>query len=182
MPGSSSSIRERKKINEARLNIQYFGRQVNNLIQFQQNVGFARAENIGKARIQGLEVQGTLRLFDHLSVTANYAFQLAKDRANNPGRFLPGRPKHEVHARIEGDIKKGSAFVSASWIDSNFLDPLNTRVVNDRVILNAGLSVKVTKNITLAFEGKNLTNDQIVDVVGFPLPGRSFFGKVLFTL
>ena len=171
-----------QKIKRAQLSLRYFGRNVINLIQFQQNSVVARAENVGKARIQGIEAEGRLSLWDHLSVSAHYTFQLAKDQATHPGFFLPGRPKHEVSVKVQGDIKKGSVFVSTQWIDSNFLDSLNTRKVNNRTLFNAGLSYQVHDKVTLAFEAKNLTNDQIVDVLGFPLPGRSFFGKVVFTL
>ncbi|MBI4411926.1 MAG: TonB-dependent receptor [Deltaproteobacteria bacterium] len=178
-------------IQKASLSLFYFDRQVDNLIQFEQNAGFARAENIGEARIKGVEVQGSLEAFKHVSVSANYTFQDPVNQADFPGRQLPGRPRHELETRIEGFINRGRAFVEVNWIDSNFLDPLNTRVVRDRVILNAGIAFNLVPAASrasvasrasahgrLTFEAKNLTNDQIVDWVGFPLPGRGFFGRV----
>ncbi|MBI2339155.1 MAG: TonB-dependent receptor [Deltaproteobacteria bacterium] len=165
-------------VDRSRFSAFYFDRRITDLIQFEQNAGFARAENIGEARIRGVEVQGSLEAFRHLGLSANYTFQNPVNQADFPGRRLPGRPQHELETHIEGFIDRGRAFVEVNWIDSNFLDPLNTRIVRDRLILNGGISFNVTKKILLAFEGKNLTNDRIVDVVGFPLPGRSFFGRV----
>lgn len=156
----------------------YFEHHTTDLIQFEQNTGFARAENVGSTVTRGLEVEGGLKVSNTLALSANYTFQNSKD--NNTGLSLVGRPKHEVDARLEGSINRGSLFVSMNWSDSLFLDPLNTRVVRQRILLNSGFSFFPfkKKKWALSFEAKNMTNNQIVDVVGFPLPGRSFFGKV----
>lgn len=155
----------------------YFERRVSDLIQFQQQSGFARAQNIGRAKVYGLETTINAQFSKYLDLTANYTFQNAQNQQT--GRKLVGRPLHEVEAKVTGRIKNASLFVSGQWSDEMFLDPLNTRVVSSRFIFNSGLSYQM-KDWSFGFEGKNLTNDQIVDVVGYPLPGRSFFGKVTY--
>lgn len=166
------------RIGSASFSFLTFDRYSDDLIQFQQNAGFARAENVGKARVWGIETGGGIDLFGHVSASAHYTYQRALDRGDNDGRFLPGVPQHELFGKVEGRIDRGNLFVSAQWIDSNYLDPLNTRIVRDRAIVNAGISIKPVSWMTVSFEAKNLTDDRIVDVVGFPLPGRSFFGRV----
>lgn len=156
----------------------YFDKQIDDLILFQQNSGFARAENVGEAHIQGVETQLKMELFKHFIITTNYTFEWAKDEADNPGRFLVGIPQHEVDAKLAAFNPRGEIFFVFNWMDDYFLDPLNTRGVEDRIILNVGFSVKTIKDIFFTFEAKNLTNEQIVDVVGFPLPGLSFFGRL----
>lgn len=160
----------------------YFDRRVDDLIQFQQNAGFARAENIGRARIQGVENLLEMEFFQHALLATSYTFQAAKDQATNPGNYLPGRPEHEVNTRVEGWIKRVRLFTTIQWLDDNFLDPLNTRVVQDRILLNSGVTVEPLNKLFISFEAKNLTNDRVFDVVGFPLPGRSFFGRVTYDL
>ena len=34
------------------------------------------------------------------------------------------------------------------------------------------------KNLSLTFEVKNIGNEQVSDVMGYPLPGISFFGTI----
>ncbi|MDO8520327.1 MAG: TonB-dependent receptor, partial [Deltaproteobacteria bacterium] len=163
-------------LNDLFISSLYFDRRVTNLIQFQQNSGFARAENVGKARIQGMEIQGGAEFLNHFGLYGNYTFQIAKDWAKS-GRTIPGQPKHELDTRLEGWWKKWKGTVSLNWMDSNFLDPLNTRVVRDRLLLNSALSFWPKDKIGVTVEAKNLADDQVVDVVGFPLPGRSFYAK-----
>ena len=163
---------------DASLGVTFFDRTIDDLIQFEQNAGFARAENVGKARLTGVEVEMKSCLFNHLSLAANYTFQNPRDHANYDGKLLPGRPRHEFDGKLEAFNKKGKLFTAFNWMDDICLDPLNTRKVNDRILVNAGASVKALPKTTVSFEAKNLTDSQTVDVVGFPLPGRSFFGKV----
>lgn len=166
-------------------NTTYFEHRTTDLIQFEQNAGFARAENVGSARVRGVEVEVHGVIGSLLSVSTNYTFQNPIDQTS--GRNLVGRPEHEVDVRVDGKVPflrshQPTLFVSANWMDSFFLDPLNTRVVRSRLLLNSGFLFNPLKHWTFSFEGKNLTNNQIVDVVGFPLPGRSFFGKVTYEL
>ena len=158
--------------------VTYFNRYTDDLIQFEQSSGFARAENVGRAEIHGVEVQGLASFFNHLNLSANYTFQDSRDRANYYGKILPSNPRHELDGKVEGVFKDLKIFVSANWMDDIFLDRLNTRFVNDRIIVNSGFSFKPLRSLTVSFAGKNLNNDQIVDALGFPLPGRSFFGKI----
>lgn len=167
-----------KTFNRIRIGASYFDRHVDDLIQFEQNAGFARAENVGEARVNGVEAEFLTEWFRHLSVKANYTRQNAKDQANNAGRFLVGRPKNEVNAHVDAWIKRGRVFANINWMDESYLDPLNTRRVADRVFLNTGVSVNLHRNWKLSFEAKNLTDEQTVDLIGFPLPGRSFFGRL----
>jgi iron complex outermembrane receptor protein len=154
----------------------YFDRHVTDLIQFEQQAGFARARNVGSARIHGLEAQVEATLAEFVDVYGHYTWEFAREGAT--GRHIPGRPRHELHAGVDARFKKVNPFFNLDWLDANFLDPLGTRKVNNRWIVSGGVSVGPFYRTTLTFEGKNLGGSQIVDVVGFPLPGRSFFGKL----
>ncbi|MBX7149016.1 TonB-dependent receptor [bacterium] len=158
----------------------YYERRVDDLIQLQIGSGVVRAENVGEALLRGVEVQAGATLFKSLTLGGNYTYQSAIDKAQYPGRTLVGRPKHEINVQADYKYKKINPYVSFNYLDANYLDPLNTRVVTHRSFVNAGVSYEATKNITLGFEAKNLSDEKTVDVVGFPLPGRSFFGKISF--
>lgn len=165
-----------------RLEVSYFLNHVDDLIQFLQTSQFTvQAQNLASARIQGVETSLAATLFGHLDLAGNYTFQWAKDTSGLPGqdgRFLPGRPIHEINARAALHNRRGKVFVDMNFIDDNFLDTQNVLRTDNRLIFNAGASVNFLKRFTAGFEAKNLFNDRVSDVAGFPLPGRSFYGKL----
>ncbi|HEX5036716.1 MAG TPA: TonB-dependent receptor, partial [bacterium] len=114
-------------------------------------------------------------------LSANYTFQWAKDVSGLPGldgNFLPGRPRHEASGRATYFNRWAKIFTDATFQDGNFLDTQNILRVDHRLLMGAGFSVTYPKNLTWGFEAKNLLSDRVEDVVGFPLPGRSFYGKI----
>ena len=165
-----------------RLEVSYFLNHVDDLIQFLQTSQFTvQAQNLASARIQGVETSLAATLFGHLDLAGNYTFQRAKDTSGLPGQdgnFLPGRPIHEINARATLHNRRGKIFVDMNFIDDNFLDTQNVLRADNRLIFNTGASVNFLKRFTAGFEAKNLFNDRVSDVAGFPLPERSFYGKL----
>lgn len=165
-----------------RVEVSWFRNEIDDLIQFLQTSQFTvQAQNLARGRIQGVETSIGLPLFDHLSLSGNYTFQLARDASGLPGlegKFLPGRPIHEASGRLTLHNRHGKVFADLNFLDSNFLDTQNILRVDHRVMLGAGGSVQFLKRFTAGLEAKNLLNDLVADVVGFPLPGRSFYGKL----
>lgn len=165
-------------LSQTQFSFTFYDRYIDDLIQYQQAAGFVRANNVGEAHIYGVEALAFLEFKQMISFSANYTYQQAKDQATNAGRFLTGRPQHELNAQVELKKNKFRSFFHFNWMDDYYLDPLNTQVVQDRVLLDVGVSYRPINHLELSLEAKNLTNDQIVDVVGFPLPGRSFWFKL----
>ncbi len=167
-----------KAVGKIHFETNYFEAHTDDLIQFEMVSGYARASNIGSALIRGFEVGISTELFKYISLSSNYTFQWAKDSAVNVGNFLVGRPKHEINAGV--DFEKGifSTGMDVNFIDDQYLDGLNTQRVDNRLVLNFDTGVLIKERYRLGFEIKNITNSQVVDAVGFPLPGRSFFGRV----
>ncbi len=170
------------RIQPVRFEVSYYLNHIDDLIQLVQTSQFTvQAQNLTKARIQGAEAAVAATLLDHLDLSANYTFQWAKDVSGLPGldgNFLPGRPRHEASAKAALFNDWGRVFTDVNFQDGNFLDTQNVLRVDHRVLMGAGFSVTYPKRLTWGFEGKNLLNDRIEDVVGFPLPGRSFYGKI----
>jgi len=165
-----------------RFEISYYLNHVSDLIQFVQTSQYTvQAQNLNSARIQGIEANVAASLFGHLDLSANYTFQWAKDTSGLPGlngHFLPGRPVHEASGKAVLFNDWGKVFADVTFIDDNFLDSINVQKVNNRVLMGAGVSASFLKRLTTTVEGKNLLNDRISDIVGFPLPGRSFYAKL----
>ncbi len=165
-----------------RLRVAYFENRTKDLIQFLQTSQFtAQARNLAAATIRGIELEGHAAPLAWLEVTANYSFQWAKDRSGRAGfdgKFLPGRPRHQLHAGLRAHYRWAHFFADIDFIDENFLDAFNALKVSQRTLLGLGFSLQPWKWLQAGFEVKNLLNQQIEDVVGFPVPGRLFFGKV----
>ena len=165
----------------------YFRNDVDRLIQFVQTSTYTiKAMNLNKALIQGAEIVIITKFLKRLKFTSSYTFQLAKDTSNNPdtrGKYLPGRPKHELYSIIAWDEQWTSWFNSnlycdLRYISGNYLDTQNLLKVNDRVLLGLGTTINFTKIFGLSFSVQNLLNDRISDLVGYPLPGRSYWGTL----
>jgi iron complex outermembrane receptor protein len=151
------------------------------LVQNSQRTSVPR--NVGSARVYGTEIAGHARVWDRFGLVANYTYQDAIDESGIPGRDgnqLPGRPQHEVYTRASVDIVESvGVFYELSFIAGNFLDQANFREVSSRTIHTVGTRLDVPRTpFTLTFEARNLGDNQIEDVAGFPLPGRSFFGSL----
>jgi len=164
----------------------YFRNYVSNLIQFLQTSQFtAKAFNLNKALITGIEAVARATFVDRLTVAANYTWQQAKDTSGTvtDGSYLPGRPKHELAAQLIWreqwlDELYTSLTGEYRYMSDMFLDTQNLLNVKHRSIVTAGLSVTVFDRVTTAFTARNITNDRTVDTVGYPLPGRSYWGSV----
>ena len=169
-----------------RLAMTYFENRLTNLIQFLQTSQLtARATNLAAATIRGFEFEAEAHPFTWLQLTSNYTFQWAKDtsgRAGFDGQFLPGRAQHQLNFSANFPIRWGRFYAALDFIDSNFLDSLNTLKVERRSLLSVGATARPWKWLTAGFEIKNLLSEKIEDVVGFPVPGRLFFGNLTVTI
>ncbi len=165
-----------------KLTLNYFENHAQNLIQFLQTSQFtAQAQNLGSATLRGLEASSHWQALSWLNFDLNYTLQWAQDtsdRAGFDGKTLPGRPRHQIHAGAEVRYRWGTLFTDFDLIDGNFLDNFNALRVNHRSLLAIGLKLNPWKWGHLTLEGRNLLNQQVSDVAGFPVPGRLFFATL----
>jgi iron complex outermembrane receptor protein len=160
----------------------YFTSYADDLIVFVQNSqATARALNIGAAEIRGHELSWSATALQHVRLYGNYTFQDAEDTSEtfSRGNALPGRPRHELHQAFELFTDLGKLVYEFDYIAKNFLDRANAFVVDSRALHNVRvIMLPFGTRLKLTFEVKNLTDKQVEDFRGFPLPGRSFFGTV----
>lgn len=173
-------------LDRAQLEFVYFHNNVSDLISFEQaSRSQFRAFNIGNARIVGQEVTLTGGLLQHVNLEFNYTHQ---DTANlsappNPfGNQLPFRPADELFARTELFNDWGKIYYEYTYISSDPTDPINFTPVPGRSISTVGLVATPRPWLALKFEAVNITNADVRDLAGFPLPGLSFFGSIKVTL
>jgi outer membrane cobalamin receptor len=169
-------------LDELRLQYAYFASDVDDaIVLVQTSPTVFTPRNVGGARIRGHELVlhgGVLR---HLGLDLNYTHQDAEDRSDSPllrGKQLPGRPQNELYTRLELFGPPGRLFYEFNFVSGNFTDAANFNEVPSRDVHTIGFTAYPLDWLAVTFEARNLTDNQISDVGGFPLPGRSFFGTV----
>jgi iron complex outermembrane receptor protein len=172
-------------LRNAFLEVVYLNNRMENLILFFPNSQFtARPENISSARIRGWEVSFAAQWQDRFRVAGNYAFLGTEDTSPIPfynGNQLPGRPAHDTALFADAMWRRWTLSYELHHIGRNFLDPANMREVPSREIHGVAVRTALFSNaVSLTAEGRNLGDDQISDVNGFPLPGRSFYMTLSF--
>ena len=183
----------------AALEYAYFASDLRDVIVLvPSSISTFRPMNIGAATIRGHEVAGRVGLWDRLLVTVNYTHQDARDDGEEAfarGNQLPGRPADEAYARLEltwsrerplpgsfgGRLWPGRVFYDVDLIADNVLNRSTVNPVRVGSRAYHGLGVQLTLpwgGVRLAWEMKNVTDDQTADALDFPLPGRAMFVTV----
>jgi len=160
-----------------------FDNTAENLILFFPNSQYtSKPENIGAAHIQGFELSAAAMLAERVEVSGSYTHMDTRDTGNIPayhGKELPSRPNDEVTASISGILGTARLTYELHYIASNWLNRYNTLETPARTIHGALASLRTpVSGLVLSLEGRNLTNNQIVDVAGYPLPGRCFYSTL----
>ena len=165
------------------LEISGYWTRLEDTIQFvQYSTTVSKPENIGRAEIEGVEISVGGTVFDRVTAEANYTVQDARNRTElyggiYRGKLLPNQPRYAFDARIEVFHPGcGRVFYAYSRSGHNFHDRYNTVPIPRRRIHTAGASVwRSRRGLRLTVEGRNLTDEQVADLWGYPLPGRSYY-------
>ncbi len=171
-----------KWIKSSTFEYSYFNNEVDDLILFMQNSQRTSvARNISKAEIEGHEFFWRILFFWPIIISGNYTIQDTKDKSDIAywkGNQLPGRPEFELFNRVEVFSEHFRLFHEFEYMDESYLDRANVRKINDRFFHHAGVSFSPKKELTITFEVKNILDENEEDVIGYPLPGRAFYGTI----
>jgi len=114
-----------------------------------------------------------------LVAEGSFTWQTAIDRSPFPfwyGRPLPLRPARQAYGRLAWRHRSFQLTGNVQYIGDNYLNPGERGLVPSRTIAGASITLlPFGSELALTVEGKNLGDNQIEDVAGFPLPGRSLF-------
>ncbi len=156
----------------------YYHNRVEDLIRFMQNSQrVSRPYNMGRALLRGVEMRGAARLLPKLALRGNYAYQRAENHTPfsfERGNDLPNAPRHRLNTRLSLDLGRAEIYGEFSRESRHFLDRANLRAVPLRALYNLGGTMPLIEAIALSWEMRNLTDNQIADLWGYPLPGRSY--------
>jgi len=169
-----------------------FGALVDDLIQWRQYAswGQARADNLARARILGVEQELRLGLGRHARVVGQGTYLDARDRSADPasnGNQVPFHPRYRGYVRPElvrvgvgGGIELG-AYADAELRAGSYADGANLVAFGTRVLLGCGVSVAWPRaHLRLTGSAANLTASRKEDLGDWALPGRSVFVALAF--
>ena len=184
------------RFSELRLQFSYFWNDIDNMIVFQRVNAFTiEPSNTGPTEISGVELACSFGLLEWLELSVNWTYLDA--RRPLPGGdaviglpddegAVPGRPENEVFARFvlsppSGWIKLVNEVQYTSEIPVSFSGRATAPA---RTVYNAGVTLNPAKlwqsesrwwpdDLFVSWQGTNLTDQTVVDAVGFPQPGRS---------
>lgn len=162
----------------------FFASWVGDLIAYQIGGGRARPDNVGSARILGIESSATLALGPHARLVASATFTEARDtttRETYAGKQLAMRPRYRFYARPEWrGLALGTSVSLGLYADvdataGNFLHPANTLPVSARLLLGAGIYATLPAHFCLRLSARNLADARVHDLANYPLPGRELY-------
>lgn len=170
------------------------------------STGFVtRPLNAGAAQNVGLEASASTRLFERVSLLANYTLQASEQLEDEPsfdGKDLPRHPHHALYGRLElaGAFARRQlrGWADAHWTSESFLDRAGLQRVPSRQLVGAGGTVELGLGLSFSLEVRNLLDRRIEhlaldppprpdftstpvaisDLSGLPLPGRHVFASL----
>jgi outer membrane receptor protein involved in Fe transport len=142
------------------------------------------AENVDSARNRGVEVELRGRATQHFIIQSEMTWTEAIDETS--GKWLPGQPQWvafvqpEAHSgRLSKSVTDIMGFFQVSYIGKSYGDPANLVEFPGRTVLATGFGVDLLeRQLGLSFRIDDLLDVRGFDLLGFPLPGRRYTGRL----
>lgn len=155
------------------------------IVYILQSGFYYRPYNIARTESKGCELYLWAEPLSWLRLSGTWTFNKAVDATGEPnrdGNQVPGQPRNLFNLQVDGSWQvknyRLGAFVTANHTEGNFVTRANTKKIPDRDVLNLGLSIAGEQGWSVNLEVKNLLDNDVYDLRGFPLEGRSLFATV----
>ena len=117
-------------------------------------------------------------------VAAGYTYLHTEDTSPVPyyrGNQLPSRPAHDLNASLSYTVHALRTTYELHYLGANYMDRANLRATDARTLHALIFALRTpVDGLSLTLEGRNLTDERVADVAGFPLPGRSVYSTIGF--
>lgn len=139
-------------------------------------------DNINRARGEGFEVQGSVKLGDQIRLSGNYSLISVKDRT--PGGFYEGnrlarRPRNLANAELGwtpgGALDGADLSVAVRYAGNSFDNRANTVKLDEYVLVDLRASYPLTAGIDLFGRVENLFDEDYQTVATYGTAGRSAY-------
>ena len=180
-----------------RAGLSYFFRDSDDLIEYvMSGPRHGRYENVGEARVKGVELELAADWDNGWSVFAGGTWMEAEDRTPDSyrtGSPLPNRPEWEALLRVSKRWnRRFSSFAEIQYTGENHYDLAGNVKMDDLTLVNAGLRYGFDNGVELAVgvhdifdEGPDIGYVPIGDGASrmswYPLQGRTFYTNLSWT-
>jgi iron complex outermembrane receptor protein len=173
-------VRAQHRELRVRAEVHAFVREDRDFIRYVRTSQFqAVAQNIDSAGTRGLELALDARLARYVSLVSALTLLDAVDTTRD--RALPLRPATQLYTRLSGRVPRFGLIESiepyfdVAYVARSAADPANTTIIPARTVLGCGVAVSLrARRATAAFSVSDLADVRGQDLLGFPLPGRTF--------
>jgi vitamin B12 transporter len=171
----------------------YFGRDTKNLIEFVSCWGSndpvcanypsgGYYKNVNRAKAQGVELQGSWKVTDRLTFSANYTYDDSEDQS--PGSLTKGnqlarRPKNTANldAGYEWPIKLRTD-VAVRYAGDSWNDDAHTRLLKAYTLVDLRASYPLREGVELYGRIENLADEHYETAYQYGTLGRAAYGGV----
>ncbi len=172
----------------------YFGRRSNNLIEYvQANSRYGIYQNIGKAEINGIELETSFKL-KKWGAKLSATWMETKNKTEGTAGYdkpLPNRPEWEGLLRVTRQFLKDDAalaFAEFRYIGGNYFDSQGLFKMDDLFTIGIGAKFNLRENLTLVLGVDDLFNEspdlRMITINGpnnmlwYPLQGRTYYATL----
>ncbi len=175
---TSAVLRGREGVVRGSIEARGFAIFAQDLVQYVRTSQYqASPSNVESARSIGAELGGDATLADHvrLAFATTWLDARAGDRRLALTPELSAYVRSELLLRGLGPIGAATLFCDVTHLSSSFADAANLVTIDARTLFGAGARATfLGDHAELALTVRDLFDARGQDVMGFPLPGRSF--------
>ncbi|HET8946793.1 MAG TPA: TonB-dependent receptor, partial [Candidatus Polarisedimenticolia bacterium] len=158
-----------------------FGTDARDLIVYEPVAyGIVIAQNVGAARIRGVELSLQGGLGAHLGFGLNAVRQEATDTSDTfrSGFPLPGRSDLEASSSLDGTFGRTHLAWNFTYVGPNNLSSAGAQELPARYLHDLSCRLTLPHRLEATVQVHNLFDDHSVDLYRYPLPGRRFEARL----
>lgn len=138
---------------------------------------FGTYDNIGRARAQGVEVEGGFRPMEELGLSAAYGYVEAEDRtagSASEGNDLARRPRHALTGTVEWlPVRALTLAADLRVVSKSFDDAANAVGIDGYAVLTLRANWEVSEAIALFGRVENAWDERYETAAGYATEGRA---------
>ncbi|MDC7219393.1 MAG: TonB-dependent receptor [Spirochaetales bacterium] len=166
------------------LSLIYFESYTENLIQWLPSAdGTWSPSNVAEVESRGLEnsLEWLISLDETgknmINMSGSYSWlsaQIMTDGSINKGNQLAYRPKHSGSGSAAYIRDGHSVSLSTRYIGQRYTNAANTKYLDPVLLFDAAVKISLPKDFYLSASLLNLGDEEYIDKLGYPIPGREW--------